>query len=111
MTDIEKIRAICQTFIDEAKHQVDEVGVAGATEALARAFACNRVLDEIRDAPSASPLTDAEQIDLRQARNYIAAASGWTAFSDVDEAAKLFPVVARWLALLDRLTRDGKVLA
>jgi hypothetical protein len=52
MTDTERIRALCQTFIDEAQHQIDEVGEAGAHEAVARAKVCRQILAEIALLPA-----------------------------------------------------------
>jgi hypothetical protein len=52
MTDIERILALCQTFTDEAQHQIDEVGEAGAHEAVTRAKVCRQVIAEIALLPA-----------------------------------------------------------
>ena len=52
MTDIERIRALAQTFIDEAQHQIDEVGEAGADPAVQRAKVCRQIIAEIALLPA-----------------------------------------------------------
>lgn len=47
MTDIERIRALAQTFLDEEQVQLDACGEAGANQESARAKACRRILAEI----------------------------------------------------------------
>jgi hypothetical protein len=52
MTDIERILALCQTFIDEAQHQIDELGEAGAHEAVTRAKVCAQIIGQIALLPA-----------------------------------------------------------
>lgn len=59
MTDLETIRALCQGFIEEAEHQVDEVGLAGAVDAVSKSIACRDILAAIDARP---PLIDASRI-------------------------------------------------
>lgn len=59
MTDLEKLRACAQGIIDEADHQRDEVGEAGAAEAIAKASAARAMLDQIDALP---PLTSPDRI-------------------------------------------------
>ena len=47
MTDLERIRALCQGLIDEAAQQVDEAGEAGAHGAVSKATVARSVLDAI----------------------------------------------------------------
>jgi len=54
-------------------------------------------------AGTAVGLSEADRIDIEQARDYIASSTGWNAFPDPAQAARVFPIVARWIALLDRL--------
>ena len=53
MTDLERIKAICQSFIEESEHQVTEVGEAGAHDAVMRAASCRIVLKAIDGFPDA----------------------------------------------------------
>lgn len=59
MTDLETLRACAQGIIDEADHQRDEVGEAGAAEAIAKASAARAMLDQIDALP---PLTSPDRI-------------------------------------------------
>lgn len=52
MTDIERIRALCQCYIEEAARQVDEAGEAGAIEAVTRGRACAAIIREIAMLPA-----------------------------------------------------------
>lgn len=52
MTDIERIRALAQTFLDEEQVQLDACGEAGANQESARAKVCRRILDEIALLPA-----------------------------------------------------------
>jgi len=68
VTDVERIRALCQTFIDEAQHQVDECGEAGAHEAVTRAKVCRRIIAGIALLPAVTstdriPPTVRKEID------------------------------------------------
>lgn len=62
MTDLERIRALCQTFIDEAAHQTDEVGIAGASQAIIRQGVAEQFLALVSSLP---PLIDRSRIPQR----------------------------------------------
>jgi hypothetical protein len=59
MTDLDRIRALCQSFIEEAEHQRAEVGEAGAHDALLRADSCRVVIKAIDAFPA---LTSVDRI-------------------------------------------------
>lgn len=67
MDTIAKLRAFAQSMIDEAAHQVDEVGHAGAHEAVTVAGVCERMIAMIDERPVELPITAVERIppDLR----------------------------------------------
>lgn len=59
MIEFERMRIFAQGLIDEANHQQDEIGAAGAHEAITVRGVCERILAIIDGAP---PLTSVDRI-------------------------------------------------
>lgn len=69
MTDLDKLRAFAQGWIDEAAHVVDECGVVGHAE-VARAEAARKLIAEIDKLPAIAAYERIPSLVLEDLDNY-----------------------------------------
>ncbi len=107
MTDIERIRALAQTFLDEAQHQIDEVGETGAHQAVTSAKVCRQIIAEIALLPAATSPDRIPAAVRKELDDYASVGARPSAFVRAVLEGDLF-VAFRFAACADYTREDGE---